>query len=212
MCHIDVTLFGKMWSFTANEARDDTSYTNLALGAHNDTSYLSIPMGVQVFHCVAHDGGGGETLLLDGFNAASLLRQQDPHSFDMLCKHELEHEYKEKGSKPHHLRSLDTILKVHPVSGHLEWIRYNHYDRAPIRTVEPYQLPPLYSALAALSAHIENPHSEHWLKLHPGMVLFVDNWRVLHGRSAFTGHRRMCGCYLPHDDWTSRARTLGLIS
>jgi len=25
--------------------------------------------------------------------------------------------------------------------------------------------------------------------------LVFDNWRVLHGRSAFTGHRRMCGAY-----------------
>ena len=27
------------------------------------------------------------------------------------------------------------------------------------------------------------------------MALAFDNWRVLHGRSAFTGDREMCGAY-----------------
>lgn len=41
-------------------------------------------------------------------------------------------------------------------------------------------------------------------------VLFVDNWRVLHGREAFTGYRQLCGCYLTRDDVLNTARLLGL--
>jgi trimethyllysine dioxygenase len=57
-----------------------------------------------------------------------------------------------------------------------------------------------------LGNEIKNPENEFWIKLKPDMVVFVDNWRVLHGRSAFTGSRHVSGCYLPYDDWTSIAR------
>lgn len=36
----------------------------------------------------------------------------------------------------------------------------------------------------------------------------IDNWRVMHGRAAFTGQRRMCGAYVGTDDWRSRRRAL----
>lgn len=35
-----------------------------------------------------------------------------------------------------------------------------------------------------------------------------DNHRVLHGRSAFTGNRRLCGAYVQHDDYRSRLAVL----
>ncbi len=57
----------------------------------------------------------------------------------------------------------------------------------------------------------QSPRREHWVKLTPGTTLFIDNWRVLHGRSAFSGERRVAGCYLPRDDWVGRARCLGLV-
>jgi hypothetical protein len=36
---------------------------------------------------------------------------------------------------------------------------------------------------------------EYWDQLKPGRPLIFDNWRILHGRSAFTGNRRICGGY-----------------
>ena len=38
-----------------------------------------------------------------------------------------------------------------------------------------------------------------------------DNYRILHGRSAFdpnSGHRHLQGCYIDRDDFLSRIRTL----
>ena len=35
-------------------------------------------------------------------------------------------------------------------------------------------------------------------------LIVIDNWRVMHGRSPFTGSRRMCGAYVGADDWRSR--------
>jgi len=38
--------------------------------------------------------------------------------------------------------------------------------------------------------------------------LVVDNHRVLHGRSAFTGKRRMCGAYIGVDEYRSKLAVL----
>ena len=44
--------------------------------------------------------------------------------------------------------------------------------------------------------------------LRPGDALLFDNWRVLHGRLAYTGKRTLCGAYLNHEDFESRLRLL----
>jgi trimethyllysine dioxygenase len=40
--------------------------------------------------------------------------------------------------------------------------------------------------------------------------MMFDNWRVLHGRAAYTGHRHLCGAYLNHEDYESRRRLLSV--
>lgn len=70
-------------------------------------------------------------------------------------------------------------------------------------------VPEFYKSLVYFSNILEsNPMP---IKLTPGLVIFLDNWRTLHGRSAFTGFRHLCGAYISRSDWLSRARTLGIM-
>ena len=39
-------------------------------------------------------------------------------------------------------------------------------------------------------------------------VIVIDNHRVLHGRSAFDGQRRMCGAYIGVDEYRSKLAVL----
>ncbi|XP_071085689.1 trimethyllysine dioxygenase, mitochondrial-like [Haliotis cracherodii] len=203
------SVFGRMWSFTSDLQRSDTAYTNLFLGAHTDTTYLNLPLGIQVFHCLWHDGKGGDTLLVDGFHAAEQFRRDHPEDFHFLTKVEIPHEYKEWNIN--HMLSHGTILRVHPGSDDMMLIRFNPYDMAPLDTLPPRDIPKFYAAYSKLASYIKNPANEFWLKLHPGMVLLVNNWRVLHGRATFTGRRVVCGCYLPRDDWMNKARVFNLV-
>jgi len=80
-----------------------------------------------------------------------------------------------------------------------------------MRTLPPDQIHQLYEDIHLLAATVKEPQGEWWLKLHPGTVLFVDNWRVLHGRASYTGLRKMTGCYVSRSDYISKARVLGII-
>jgi hypothetical protein len=61
-----------------------------------------------------------------------------------------------------------------------------------------------YDAIRAWYGLLTSADSEYWVQLTPGTVLSVDNHRVLHGRSAFEGKRRVCGAYIGVDEYRSR--------
>ncbi len=42
----------------------------------------------------------------------------------------------------------------------------------------------------------------------PGDAVLFDNWRVLHGRLAYTGHRHLAGGYINREDYERRRRML----
>ncbi|XP_053703318.1 trimethyllysine dioxygenase, mitochondrial [Synchiropus splendidus] len=205
------TTYGRMWSFTSDLARGDTAYTQLALGAHTDTSYLQEPCGIQVFHCLRHDGTGGRNLLVDGFYAAERLRQLSPKSFELLTRVHVKHEHIEsKEGHRNHLTGIGPLLEVYPWNKELFMIRYNDYDRTVIDSAPHDVVQQWYSAHRLLATELRRPENQLWVKLSPGQVIFVDNWRVLHGRESFSGLRQLCGCYLTRDDVLSTARCLGL--
>ncbi|XP_041353182.1 trimethyllysine dioxygenase, mitochondrial-like [Gigantopelta aegis] len=205
---VEETLFGKMFYIMPNNERPDTAYTNTELGAHNDTCYFTAPIGVMALHCLMHDGTGGETLLVDGFQVAEKLRQEDPAAFTNLTNQIVPHEYVEEGF---HIHSHGRVLTIHPASKEMENIRFNPYDMAPLDTIPPNEVEQFYKDYKKLTKLIYDPANSFWFKLHPGMLVFINNWRVLHGRASFTGKRVLSGAYIPYHDWMSKARVAGLV-
>nr|KAG5696473.1 hypothetical protein BaRGS_016512 [Batillaria attramentaria] len=111
ICFLAETVYKRLSIMTSGVlAHSDTAYTNLPLGAHTDTTYYSLPAGIQVFHCLHHDGEGGETLLVDGFNVAEKLRKSNPSYFDTLVRTEVPHECIEKSN--YHLYCLGTVQPI----------------------------------------------------------------------------------------------------
>ncbi|XP_077080956.1 trimethyllysine dioxygenase, mitochondrial [Siphateles boraxobius] len=205
------TMYGRMWNFTSDFSRGDTAYTKLALDRHTDTSYFQEPCGIQVFHCLRHEGTGGRTLLVDGFHAADAVLQRTPGNFELLSHVPIRHEYVENLSEHrNHMIGIGPVLNVYPWNNEVYMIRYNNYDRSVMNTVAHDVVRRWYAAHRELTAELRRPENELWVKLKPGKVLFIDNWRVLHGRESFTGLRQLCGCYLTRDDVLNTARSLGL--
>lgn len=89
--------------------------------------------------------------------------------------------------------------------------RYNLYDRSPRVPFPASESNLFYKGVRRLAVAISRPEGRWSLLLEPGTVAFINNWRVLHGRSAYLGQRSMCGAYIAMGDLLSRARCLQLI-
>ena len=62
----------------------DTAYTNFNLPPHVDGTYFSEPPGLQFFQIASHDGDGGETILVDGFQVGKYMEDNYPELFEYL--------------------------------------------------------------------------------------------------------------------------------
>jgi trimethyllysine dioxygenase len=203
VAYVRETIFGGMWEFSANMAFKDTAYTSVAIGPHTDGTYSNDSPGLQMFHCLAFDGSGGESTLVDGFKVAQTIRDSDPEAFDVLSEVRVPAHYVGDGV---HLRAEHPVIGLDH-GGELRQIAYNNYDRAPFR-LPAARMTEFYRALALFNRLINDPTYEISLRLVPGTVLLFDNWRTLHGRHAFQGHRHMCGAYLNMEDFQSRLHVL----
>jgi len=95
----------------------------------------------------------------------------------------------------------------HDHTGQLVQVSFNNYDRAPFLLPEGEMIA-FYDALRAFDLIANDPAMQWRHVLAPGEALLFDNWRVLHGRFAYTGERRLCGGYVNREDVESRLRQL----
>ncbi|EHK26167.1 uncharacterized protein TRIVIDRAFT_36187 [Trichoderma virens Gv29-8] len=203
------THYGGFYDFIPDLALADTAYTNLALPAHTDTTYFTEPAGLQAFHLLSHTPPtnksadevlGGQSLLVDGFNAAETLRKESPGDFEILRKIKLP--WHASGNQGVAI-APDMAYPVIEGSGEkLHRIRWNNDDRGVVPL--DVDVDAWYQAARKWDEILKRKESEYWFQLEPGRVLIFDNWRVLHGRSAFEGLRRICGAYISRDDFISR--------
>lgn len=89
--------------------------------------------------------------------------------------------------------------------------RFNLYDRSVMRTLPQTEMLQFYKDFRLLTAEIQTSANEWWFKLKPGTVVIFNNWRLLHGRAAYTGKRKMTGCYVSRTEFMSVARRMGII-
>ena len=201
--YVRETIFGGMWEFTADLTKADTAYTNLELRPHTDGTYSHDAPGAQLLHCLHFEGSGGESTIVDAFAVADRLRQESPEHADTLSAVAVPGQYIGDGA---HLMAARPVLR-HDHTGQLVQVSFNNYDRAPFLLPEGEMIA-FYDALRAFDLIANDPAMQWRHVLAPGEALLFDNWRVLHGRFAYTGERRLCGGYVNREDVESRLRQL----
>ncbi|XP_055837951.1 trimethyllysine dioxygenase, mitochondrial [Episyrphus balteatus] len=205
------TFFGEMYTFS--DAQDlavhaDTAYTKEYIGPHTDNTYFCDAAGLQILHCIHHEGTGGENFFVDGFKVAYELQKTNPEAFDVLTKVLVPAEYIEDGQFHVH---YGPIIRTNPVTGEIIQIRLNVYDRAALNTLPQSEMKGFYQSFKAFLKLVEKTENQWTMKLNPGTVVMYDNWRIFHARRAYTGNRTMTGCYVQRADFLSKARVLGII-
>ena len=106
------------------------------------------------------------------------------------------------------LRARRPILR-HDETGRLAQVSFNNYDRDTVRLADD-DMRALYAGIRAFDSMANEPEMQWRYTLRPGDMLVFDNWRVLHGRGAFCGKRKMAGAYINREDFESAVRGNGL--
>jgi trimethyllysine dioxygenase len=204
--YVRETIFGGLWDLASDvDHHDDTAYTQTFLAPHTDGTYSHDAPGLQMFCCVERSGTGGESIIVDGMAVARDLRADHPEHFETLTQVGVPAHYIEDGVE---LRAKRPALILQD-DGRLAQLSLNNYDRSPM-LLPGDEMDRFYAAYATLQRMVDDPDRWYSVRLEAGDVLINDNWRVLHGRNAYTGARRFVGCYLNHEDFESRCRTLGI--
>ena len=169
-------------------------------------------LSLQVFHCLHEADKGGENILVDGFNIAEKFKRSCPEGFKFFSETPLACEYiHTKTSPKEHYYSSDPIFKHDPKDKNkLIQFRYNVYDRAPHQFDLDTQRK-FYKYLPELAKEIKDNSNAYEVKLSPGTILIIDNWRIMHARNGFSGKRIMSGCYVTRDDFMSAAKSFELV-
>jgi len=98
------------------------------------------------------------------------------------------------------LRAKRPFIELGP-DGEMIAIRFNNRSAAPFVDVPYEEMPEFYAAYRQFSEILEDPPMEVRFKLTPGSLFIVDNTRVMHARSQFSGSGRrwLQGCYADKD-------------
>ena len=204
--YVRETNYGKYFDVKSKTNAINLAYTNHGLQAHTDNPYRNPVPTIQILHCIKNSTKGGETKVIDGFNAALHLKKKNKKYFDLLSKYCSRFEFKRK--KNIHLKSRFPMIKLSP-DRELIAIHFNNRSIAPLTDVPYNDMLNYYKAYRKFSKIIDDPKMAIKFKLKEGDCFIVDNTRVLHARTAYsgTGSRLLQGCYADKDGLLSKIST-----
>lgn len=201
------TNYGKWFEVRAEVTPTNLAFTSAGLQAHTDNPYRDPVPTMQILYALENSATGGESLVVDGFRAVKRLQEINPGYFDILASHCARFEY--AGQSDVCLQSRKPMIEL-ATDGELVGVRFNNRSIAPVTDVPFDKMPEYYAAYRALSEIVNDPDMAVSFHLEPGDCFIVDNTRVLHARTAYSGHgtRWLQGCYPDKDGLLSTLATL----
>ena len=194
------SIFGDLWSFESNTEMADSAYTQEELRPHTDGTYNHDAPGLQLLLCCEYEAEGGESIMVDGFKIAKILRENHGTSYNILSEIDIPGRYFGDGVE---LIAKRPVFKFR--NEKLIQVSVNNYERGDFR-LPNNKINDFYTAIIAFDK-LANAKEMQWRQiLKPGQLLIFNNWRVLHGRSEFSGKRKMSGCYINKEDFESVCR------
>ncbi len=203
------TNYGSYFEVRTEVNPNNLAFTGLGLQAHTDNPYRDPVPTLQILYCLENSAQGGDSIVVDGFRAAEHLRNDNPNGFALLSGYPARFEY--KGSEGVCLRSRRPMIELSP-DGQLIGIRFNNRSSAPFVDIPFDQMEAYYAAYRQLATYIDDPAMGVAFKLEPGESFIVDNTRVLHARTGYSGagSRWLQGCYADKDGLLSTLAAMNL--
>lgn len=180
----------------------DLTMTQRGLEPHTDNPYREPIPGYIWLHCLRNAAEGGDNTLVDGYQAAAVLRQRDPEAFDCLTRVAPRFVYHDQHA---HLESEGPLIEL-DAHGRLHRVRFSNRTER-VAALPVAELTRYYHARQAFYRLITSAELTVHLKLDPGQMLIMDNYRLLHGRRAYQlagGVRHLRQGYVDRDATASR--------
>ncbi len=199
------TNYGELFDVRSRIDPNNLAFTNLGLGAHTDNPYRYPLPTIQVLHCLDNDVDGGESILLDGFKAAAVLRAENTAHFDTLANTRVDYRFSDTSAD---LRARMPMIEQND-RGEVTGVRYNN------RSIDTLILPPervevFYGAYRHYAEILKRESLMLTFKMDTGDCVIFDNTRMMHARKAFStgGSRHLQGAYSDLDGAYSTMRVL----
>ena len=204
------TNFGEHFDVKSKPNPNDLAYTALHLTPHTDNPYRNpLPPCIQILHCIENEVSGGYSTLVDGYTVTEFLKKDKPEYYDILSSVKVRFRFIDK----------DVVLESWSELIHLDQnknfksVRFStRLDYVPL--LEKKELELYYEARKYLSDLYNSDKYRIEFKLEPKDLIMMDNYRLLHGRTAYEtkeGERFLQGCYIDYDSTEGKLRHLKRI-
>ena len=200
------TNFGEYFNVKSVPNPNDLAYTSLALAPHTDNPYRNPVPCIQLLHCITNDVDGGLSTLVDGYKVTEDLKKKFKKYYDVLTRVKVKFKFIDKDVV---LENWSELIKLDE-NKELKQVKFSpRLDFVPI--LEKEELDLYYRARNKISEMYNSDNYKIEFKLVPGDLMMMDNYRLLHGRTAFDlneGSRYLQGCYIDYDSTEGKLRHL----
>lgn len=175
------------YKLSKKKAVDNVGDTTDALDPHIDETYRLSHVGITIFQVLRPSSNGGDSSLVDGFEAARRLRESSPDDFELLTKLPItNHRFDQASAGDRDPRWYISRLPLIRLDSESEvcGVHFNERQIAPL-DLPAEMIAPCYRALRRIFTILYAPELRLTFKLKAGEGLVFDNQRILHGRTQF---------------------------
>ncbi len=205
--YVRETNYGRWFEVRSHVNPSNLAFTGLALQAHTDNPYRDPVPTLQLLACLENAVEGGDSIVVDGFNAVKTLQQECAESFDLLSRYCAQFEF--RGEQGVCLQAYKPMIEL-SVDSELIAVRFNNRSAAPFARIPFDKMAAYYAAYQTFAEIINRESMAIHFTLSPGDLFIVDNTRVMHARTGFSGggSRWLQGCYADKDSLYSTLTVL----
>ena len=204
------TNYGRIFEIIVDPKESQKSVANseIDLIPHTDDAYQYAPPGIIFFHCLmANNDGSGQSIFVDGFQIAEMLRQEDSEAFALLCRYEVP--FRKYYSSRIDMQFRSPVFSLDS-DGNVKEVRISNLFPAPLDLPEEI-IEPFYVAYRKLMQLYTDSRYDLKQGLQPGDLEMFDNHRILHGRTGIgrqNQRRHLRYCSVDRDYFQSWWRLL----
>ena len=200
------TNFGEFFNVRSKPNPNDLAYTSLPLAPHTDNPYRNPVPCIQILHCIENNVQGGLSTLVDGFTVTEKLKKDFPKYYKILSEVKVRFQFEDQSVI---LEDWAEMIRVDE-NGKFKQVRFSpRLDFVPLLDLDRLEL--YYNARKKISDLYNSDKYKIQFKLYPGDLLMMDNYRLLHGRTAYNtneGDRFLQGCYIDYDSTDGKLKHL----